>query len=93
MARLRLEGGLLHGYFLVDEQSGPGGDERPRPVPPALCFLCGTTNLNGELSAWAFMANAYLDLDSSDNTRLYLGGGIGAARVSAEYEFDETLFS
>lgn len=86
--RLRFEGSVLYAEFLIDEQTGPGGTERERPPPPTLCFLCGTSGLNGDLSTLAFMANAYLDFDLGARTQLFIGGGIGAARVAAEYEFD-----
>ncbi len=83
---LRLEGELFYAHFALKDQTGPGG-ERPAPPPP-LCFLCGTSDINGDLTALALMANAYFDLDLTDRTRLLLGGGIGTAQVSADYEFD-----
>ncbi|MDX1431173.1 MAG: outer membrane beta-barrel protein [Gammaproteobacteria bacterium] len=84
--QLRIEGSLFYTLLPLDGQTGPDGMERERP-PPA-CFLCGTSSINGNLSALALMVTAYLDLDLGDSTRLYLGGGAGTARVAADYEFD-----
>lgn len=84
----RFEGEVFYGYFLVDDVSGPNGS-RSRPSTP--CFLCNVSDANGDLSALALMANAYVDLDLTENTSLYLGGGVGGARVSADYHFDVTF--
>ena len=85
---IRFEGEVFYGYFLVDDQNGPEGS-RTRPSSP--CFLCGVSDVNGDLTALALMANAYVDLNLTDRTSLYLGGGVGGARVSADYHFDITV--
>lgn len=85
---LRFEGEVFYGYFLVDDISGPNGS-RSRPSTP--CFLCGVSDANGDLTALALMANAYVDLDLTEKTSFYVGGGVGGARVSADYHFDVTV--
>lgn len=84
---LRVEGEIFYTTFGLRDQIGPAGG---RPSPPPPCFLCGTGDLTGSVSALTLMANAYLDLDLTDNIRLYLGGGIGRAQVSADYHFNVT---
>jgi OOP family OmpA-OmpF porin len=85
---VRFEGEVFYGYFLVDDVSGPNGS-RSRPSTP--CLLCGVSDANGDLTALAVMANAYVDLDLTEKTSLYIGGGVGGARVSADYHFDVTV--
>lgn len=85
---VRFEGEVFYGYFLVDDVSGPNGS---RSRPPTPCFLCGVSDANGHLTALALMANAYVDLDLTEKTSLYIGGGVGGARVSADYHFDVTV--
>lgn len=85
---LRVEGEVFYASFALSDQTGPGG---ARPAPPPACFLCGTSGMKGSLSALAFMANGYADLDLGERIRLFLGGGIGGARVSADYHANVTF--
>jgi len=43
--------------------------------------------VDGDISGFAFMANAWYDIDTGTNWIPYLGGGVGVARVSADVSF------
>lgn len=46
-----------------------------------------TLAVDGSLASTAVMANAWYNIDAGNNWTFYLGGGVGAADVEAEFAF------
>lgn len=74
---------------------------RQNSIDTATVTIAGIGTISGsvsdsDVSAFAFMANAWYDIDTGSNFIPYIGGGLGGARIDVDLagtEFDDTVFA
>ena len=83
-----VEGELLKQGYGVRDHSAAG--TLRGPVDP-VCFLCGR-DVTGSPETVALMLNLVVEPAPEGSVRPFIGGGIGVAKVRAEYYVVETFF-